>query len=70
MDSSGGTVGEFTAGVGVTRLGPYDTINGGPGRWDCEAVWFVCGNVVGTGRRAKTGVGVGASVGGGMVYCS
>ena len=70
MDSSGGTVGEVTAGVGVTRLGPYETINGGPGRWDCEVVEFGCGNVVGTGRRGRTGVGVGASVGAGTVYCS
>lgn len=57
MDSSGGTVGEVTAGVGVTRLGPYETINGGgPGRWDCEVIGFGGGNVVGTGRRGRSGV--------------
>lgn len=70
MDSSGGTVGEVTAGVGVTRLGPYETINGGCGRWVCEVVGFGRGSVVGTEGGGRCGVGVGASVGGGMVYCS
>jgi hypothetical protein len=55
MDSSGGTVGVVTAGVGCTRFGPYETTIG--------MLVFLGGDGAGMG----IGIGIGAEVGGGIL---
>src|SRR5690348_4614662 len=54
IDSSGGTVGDTTSGVGVTRLGPYETTMGTAACWR-------------GGEGLGSGVGIGRGAGGGML---